>query len=167
MGFHPSLADADFWVKDCNTHYEYIATYVDDLLVFSREPMSLVSEIKKDYILKGIGAPEYYLGGNVEMLDETWGGLTTALSARTYIENVVEKFETMFNPTANRQFALRQFKTPMAEDYHPELNDSPLLDNREASQFRALIGSANWIITLGQFDICYAVQAMSHFNMAP
>ena len=36
LGFHPSLADSDFWIKDCGNHYEYIATYVDDLLVFSQ-----------------------------------------------------------------------------------------------------------------------------------
>jgi hypothetical protein len=65
MGFRPSLADSDFWIKDCGDHYEYIATYVDDLLVFSRNPMAIINEIKADYVLKGIGEPEYYLGGNV------------------------------------------------------------------------------------------------------
>ena len=40
-----------------------IATYVDDLLVFSKEPMAIINELKKIYILKGVGEPEYYLGG--------------------------------------------------------------------------------------------------------
>jgi hypothetical protein len=168
MGFRPSYADADFWVKDCGDHYEYIATYVDDLLVFSRNPMQIIEEIKSDYILKGIGEPEYYLGGNIEPLDETWGGgAATALSARTYITNVIEKFEQMLAPSKGVPFALRNHSTPMADSYHPETDDSPLLNAKEASQYRAMIGSANWIITLGRVDICYAIQAMSRFNMAP
>ena len=30
-----------------------------------------------------------------------------------------------------------------------------------------MIGSANWIITLGRFDIAYAIKALSWFNMQP
>ena len=37
MGYRPSYADSDFWLKDCGTHYEYIATYIDDILSFSRD----------------------------------------------------------------------------------------------------------------------------------
>jgi hypothetical protein len=161
------LADADLWLREQQDHYEYIATYVDDLLVFSRNPLAIIEELKKDYVLKGVGIPEYYLGGNVETLDETWGDITTALSARTYIKNVVEKFEQMFSQSSDKPFTFRQFSTPMADAYHPETDDSPLLDPKSSSQFRALVGSANWIITLGRFDIAYAIQAMSRFNMAP
>ena len=94
-------------------------------------------------------------------------GVTTALSARTYISNVVEKFEQMFAPTPEAPFSFRISSTPMAESYHPKLDNSPLLTPKEASQFHALVGSANWIIMLGHLDICYAVQAMSRYNMAP
>lgn len=59
--------------------------------------MKANNDLKKDYILKRIGELEYYLGGNVDQLDETWtvGGIRTALSARTYIANVTEKLELM------------------------------------------------------------------------
>ena len=30
-----------------------------------------------------------------------------------------------------------------------------------------MIGSANWIITLGRFDIAYAVNVLSRYSMAP
>ena len=46
-------------------YYKYIATYVDDLLIMSKEAMTLIEEFKKTYVLKGVGVPEYYLGGNV------------------------------------------------------------------------------------------------------
>ena len=37
-GFVPSKADRDLWMKDCGTHYEYICTYVDDLLGAMKDP---------------------------------------------------------------------------------------------------------------------------------
>ena len=39
MGFKPSKADYDMWIKHKGDHYEYVATYVDDILVFSQDPM--------------------------------------------------------------------------------------------------------------------------------
>jgi hypothetical protein len=85
MGYLPSTADTDFWIKDCGTHYEYLATYVDDLLVLSHDQMSIIQELQRDYILKGIGVPCYYLGGNILELGPEWSKgespITTALSA--------------------------------------------------------------------------------------
>ena len=54
MGFCPSKADFDLWVKPMEDHYEYVATYVDDILAFSRDPMSIIEEIRKDFDLKGV-----------------------------------------------------------------------------------------------------------------
>ena len=34
LGFLPSKADPDLYICDCGTHYEYLATYVDDILIF-------------------------------------------------------------------------------------------------------------------------------------
>ncbi len=150
-------------MKDCGTHYEYIATYVDDVLAFGRDPLSTINELKRDYILKGIGTPEYYLGGDVIDLDRTWvsEGVNTALSARTYAKNVVDKYEKLFNES------LREFKSPMEANYHPEEDDSPLCDPKMASVYRGLIGSANWMITLGRYDVNYATNALSRYGMAP
>ena len=57
MGFKPSRTDLDLWYQKVGDYYEYIATYVDDILAFSKDPMSLIEEIKKDYVLKGVGIP--------------------------------------------------------------------------------------------------------------
>ena len=60
-----------------------------------------IEELKKDYMLKGVGEPEYYLGGNIDPWDSTWRddnlSLWLALSACTYVKNVVvEHFEATF-----------------------------------------------------------------------
>jgi hypothetical protein len=62
VGYRPTKADTDFWMKDCGDHYEYIATYVDDVLVYSKYPMRRIKELQLDYVLKGIGITRYYLG---------------------------------------------------------------------------------------------------------
>ena len=163
MGYTPSYADPDLWIKDCDTHYEYLATYVDDILSFSKDPMAVIADIRQNYILKGVGFPEYYLGGDVEHLDEGWhrDGPRIGLSATTYIKNIIEKLEQMMN----REF--KSYKTPMDENYHPELDTSAFLAPKVASQYRGIIGSCNWLITLGRIDICYATHALARFAMAP
>ena len=163
MGFRPTTVDSDFWMKDCGTHYEYLARYVDDLLVFSKDPMAVMEELKLDYSLKSVGVPEYFLGGNVEELDPSWhkDGIKTALSASTYAANIVEKFERIFNTEFRKQ------RTPMHEEYHPETDESSLLDQEEISLYRGLIGSANWLVTLGRFDIAYAVSSLARYSLAP
>ena len=56
-----------------------------------------MEELKKTYVMKAIGAPEYYLGGNVIQLGEEWEkeGINTPLSEETYIENIAQKLAAM------------------------------------------------------------------------
>ena len=133
-----------------------MATYVDDILVFLREPMTIIAEIQKKFTLKDIGKPEYYLGGNFhtiknidlkEVDNDTKGhhlsskwlkeDVRTAFSARTYVQQSVSKLETMMG------YEFRGEKSPMLEGLHPETDDSPLLDSEGHSRFRSLIGCAN------------------------
>jgi hypothetical protein len=163
MGYRPSKADPDFWMKKVDDHWEYIATYVDDILSFSKDPMAVIDELQKDYVLKGIGIPEYYLGGNIVELGDEWvkQGITHALSATTYVERVIGKYESVLGLTIVRK------KTPMDDKYHPETDETEMLTPKEASLYRGLIGSANWMITLGRSDIYYAVNTLSRYSMAP
>jgi Reverse transcriptase (RNA-dependent DNA polymerase) len=158
LGYLPSKADADLWMKKVDGHWEYIATYVDDILSFSKNPMAVIKSLEKTYVLKGVGEPEYYLGGDITITPEA----KVALTAQTYILRAVEKYEDVFGGAA-----FRMYQTPMEEQYHPELDESDFLTAKETSLFRGLIGSANWMITLGRFDIHYAVNTLSRFSMAP
>jgi hypothetical protein len=56
--------------------------------------------------------------------------VSLALSACTYVKNMVERFETVFGTELCLQ------KTPMCEHYHPECDDTPLLDNRGAAIYQ-------------------------------
>ena len=47
MSFTPTKADSDFWIKDCGTHYEYMARYIDDVLAFGKDALQLIHELQK------------------------------------------------------------------------------------------------------------------------
>ena len=164
MGFAPSKADADLWMRPKDDHCEYIATCVDDLLVWSRDCNSVINTIKEDYILKGVGKPDYYLGGDVKELDNSWTrfGCYTSLSAETYISNVVTKLQEL---AGGPNFPA--VSTPMDPNYHPEMDETPELDSHHASTHRAFIGSGNWLVALGRIDIAYTVNTLARFSMKP
>ena len=88
-------------------------------------------------------------------------GIDITLSAKTYIQNTVAKFEK------DLQHSLRVSKIPMTEGLHPELDDTPLLDASLTTKFRAIVGSLNWIVTLGRFDVMYATNTLARFSMHP
>src|SRR5687767_12885164 len=154
MGYKPSKVDYDLWIKPVDDHYEYIARYVDDVIVFSKDIMLVIQELKRTYIMKGVGKPQYYLGGDVVGLGPEWEkeGISEAFSAETYIQNALPKLA--------KSCGLEEFRkhtTPFADKYHPELDESTLLLPDQISVYKSLLGSALWVITLGRFDIAYAI----------
>ena len=164
MGFRPSKADPDLWFRKHGTHYEYIARFVDDVIAFSKDPMAIMKELEKNYIMKGVGKPQYYLGGDVVELQEPWSkeGIFTAFSAETYVKNCLPKLSVMCGlPKFKKQ------NVPFSEEYHPELDTTELLSPPEISKYKSLIGSGNWLITLGRFDIQFAISTLSQYSMAP
>jgi hypothetical protein len=140
LGCKKTKHDPDLWMIDESSHYEYLAMYVDDILVWIKDPMAVFKSLETIYVLKVVGIPEYHLGGNVEFLGEAWKnqGLGLALSARTYIQNVIPKFESLYE----KEF--KPLKTLMSEGYHPEKDDSPLCIEDDSAKYRSMIGCCVW-----------------------
>ena len=93
-GFVPSKADPDLWMRPAGSCYEYVCVYMDNLLVVIKEPETFFPNLEKKqgYKLKGVGDPEYHLGGNFGRdPDGTlfWG-------AKTYIEKSLKAYERIF-----------------------------------------------------------------------
>ena len=123
MGYIPTKAVPDLWMKDLGTHHEYIARYVDDVILFSKNPMTIIRELEKFYTMKGVGKPQYYLGGDVHKLRKEWEPerINSAFSAETYIRQNLPKLAKI---CGKEQFAYQ--KTPFRDKYHPELDEWPL-----------------------------------------
>ena len=57
MKFVPSHAEPDIWMRDKGDHYEYIATYVDDLTIASKNPQAIIDALEakpNNFKLKGL-----------------------------------------------------------------------------------------------------------------
>ena len=71
----------------------------------------------------------------MEFLDESWTKEDIGLnfSARTYIENLIPKYEELLGNL------FKPLKTSMSPDYHPEIDDSPLLSEDDIAKYRSII----------------------------
>ena len=65
MGFFLSKGETDIWMRDKGDHYEYIAVYVDDLLIASKDPKAILPDllqVEHHFKLKGTGPISFHLG---------------------------------------------------------------------------------------------------------
>ena len=56
-----------------------------------------------------------------------------------------------------------RYHAPLEHGDHHELDTPELLDQDGIDQYQSLIGSLQWLLTLGRFDIQVAVMSLSSF----
>ena len=61
----------------------------------------------------------------------------------------------------------KEFLSPFGGGDHPELDTSPELNENGVKKYQSMIGSLQWAIFLGRFDIATAVMSMSSFRACP
>ena len=92
MGFFPSKANFNMWMRARTNHYEYVGVIVDDLLVFSKDPHSILGPLEDVYgfELQGVGVPEYYSGADIRWNEnaKSWEWMS-----KTYVSNVCSRIE--------------------------------------------------------------------------
>ena len=160
-GFTPSRAEPDIWMRDCGDHYEYIACYVDDLLIASKNPQGIIDMLEgapHKFKLKGTGPIEFHLGCN--FIRDPDG--TLAMAPLKYIERIKAQYISLFGEDPPKKNA-----SPLEKNDHPELDTSPLLDDEGITKYQSLIGALQWAITLGRFDIAVSIMSLSSFRVAP
>ena len=160
MGFFPCKNEQDLWMRDAEDHYEYVCVYVDDLLAIMRKPEVFFQELTNTYgyKLKGVGEPEYHLGGNYFRDADN----TLAWGAKQYIDKLLENY------TRRNGEPPKKYKSPMRKDSYPELDTSaPLKETALIRRYQSDIGALQWCVTLGRFDIACAVMTMARFRADP
>ena len=159
MNFFPCKADPDLWMRDQETHYDYVCVYVDDLMAIMDKPADFFKELteKHGFTLKGVGPPEYHLGGNFYRDPDgtlVWG-------AQDYIKRMLDNYVLMFGELPNYA------SSPLVTGDSPELDQTTELELPDVKKYQSLIGALQWCITLGRFDIACAVMTMSRFRVCP
>jgi hypothetical protein len=61
----------------------------------------------------------------------------------------------------------RKYISPSEKGNHPEVDTSEELYAEGIKKYRTMIGSFQWAVSLGQFDIKTATMTMSWFRAAP
>jgi hypothetical protein len=61
----------------------------------------------------------------------------------------------------------KAYVSPLEPGDHPELDESKLLDIEGIKQYQSIIGSAQWAVQLGRFDIATHTMTLSSFRAAP
>jgi hypothetical protein len=55
LGFKKTKHEPDLWMVDKASHYEYLAAYVDDILIWIKDPMAVIKALEKTYMIKSVG----------------------------------------------------------------------------------------------------------------
>jgi hypothetical protein len=161
LGFTPSKAEEDIWMRDMGDHYEYLAVYVDDILIASKNPQGIVDALTSQPInfkLKGTGPVKFHLGCDY-FRDED--GIL-CMAPLKYIDRMADTYRELFGVAPKQNI-----QSPLAQGDHPEMDESPLLSDDGIQKYQLLIGTLQWTISLGRFDIATAVMTLSSFRVAP
>jgi hypothetical protein len=127
-----------------------------DIAMKSLKEFMDVLEKKHKFKLKGIGPIAFHLGMDFTRDDDG----TLCISPTKYIEKLIKNYEKSFGIKP-------KFASPLEKGDHPELDMSELCTTEQVAHYQSMIGSLQWIVTIGRVDIHTAVTTMSGFRIAP
>jgi hypothetical protein len=155
-GFSPCKAEPDIWMRLNGDLYEYVATYVDDLCLGMLDPKSFTDTLQKKYNskLKGTGPIDFHLGQSFSQNEDG----EMEISAKCYVDKMMETYVQLYGEK------LRKASSPLEQNDHLEMDDSPFLGQDETQQFQSLIGAMQWAVSIGRLDIVTAVISLSSFR---
>jgi hypothetical protein len=158
-GFSPCKAEPDIWMRLNGDLYEYVATYVDDLCLGMLDPKSFTDTLQKKYNfkLKGTGPIDFHLGQSFSRNDDG----EMEISAKRYVDKMIDTYVQLYGEKP------RKASSPLEQNDHPEMDDSPFLRQDEMQQFQSLIGAIQWAVSIGRLDIVTAVMSLSSFHAMP
>jgi hypothetical protein len=83
------------------------------------------------------------------------------ISAKCYIDKMISTYVQLYGEKP------RKALSPLEQNDHPEMDDSPFLGQVEMQQFQSLIGAMQWAVSIGRLDIATAVMSLSSFREMP
>jgi len=162
LGFTPCKVEPDLWIRPSHDKscYEMVAVYVDDLAFGVKDPKAFLAVLTEKYKfkLKGSGPISFHLGCDFERDEEG----TLCMVPKQYIDRMVSQYERMFGTKPTTRVS-----SPLEQNDHPETDTTELLGPEGIQQYQSLIGSLQWAISLGRFDVTTAVMTMSSFRALP
>jgi len=133
MGFFVSKAEKDIWMRDKGDHYECIAVHVDDLLIASKDPDSVIKLLteKCQFKLKGTVPTEFHVG--CDFFRDEEGVL--CYGPKKYIEKILDNCRRIHGTWP------KPATSPLVTGDHPELDALELLNEDDQKAHQSLIGA--------------------------
>ena len=166
LNYRPSKADPDVYMRpavkeDGFQYYEYVLTYVDDVLCISHKPMTTMKGLQGRFKLKDdkIEEPEVYLGASLSKMQNESGYECWAMSSDKYCAAAVANVSEVLEKKGLRLPS--KCLTPLSNGYRPELDVSPELKADGVQYYQELVGVLRWAVEIGRVDILLEVSMMS------
>jgi hypothetical protein len=123
------------------------------------DPKSFTDTLQKKYNfkLKGTGPIDFHLGQSFSRNDNG----EMELSAKCYVDKMIDTYVQLYGEKP------RKASSPLEQNDHLEMEDSPFLRQDEMQQFQSLIGAMQWAVLIGRLDIVTAVMSLSSFRAMP
>jgi hypothetical protein len=155
-GFSPCKAEPDIWMRLNGVLYKYMATYFDDLCLGMLDLKSFTDTLQKkhNFRLKGTGPIDFHLGQSFSRNEDG----EMEISAKPYIDKMMDTYVQLYGEKP------RKASSPLEQNDHPEMDDSPFLGQDGTQQFQSLIGAMQWAVSIRRLDIATAVMSLSSFR---
>jgi hypothetical protein len=140
--------------------YEYVATtYVDDLCLGMLDPKSFTDTLQKKYNfkLKGTSPIDFHLGHSFSWNEDG----EMEISAKCYVDKMIDTYVQLYGEKP------RKASSPLEQNDHPEMDNSPFLGQDETQQFQSLIGAMQWAVSIRRLDIATDVMSLSSVRAMP
>ena len=175
LGFTSSHADPDVWLRpakkqDGTEYYEYLISYVDDILCISEEARQVLDDLREDGKIKykkdKIEPPDMYLGAKLQKkIVARTGQSVWSITSDSYIKATIETVKKTLKES--RWNLKASTNTPMVASYRPEMDGTPELPAEEVTMYQEFIGMLRWAIELSRVDINTEIALLSQYQASP
>ena len=172
LGYRPSKADHDVWLRPAvkpsgMQYYEYVMTYVDDVIAIGHDPMKTMKGINSYFKFKNdkIEEPDIYLGAGLSKIVTGDGTECWAMSSDKYCASAVKNVEEVLQKKGIRLPS--KCYTPLSSGYRPELDATAELKAGGVQWYQELIGMLRWAVEIGRVDILFETAIMSKHMALP
>jgi hypothetical protein len=84
------------------------------------------------------------------------------ISTKRYVDKVMDTYVQLYGEKPRRKAS-----SPLEQNDHLEMDDSPFLGQDETQQILSLIGAMQWAVLIGRLDIATVVMSLSSFRAMP
>jgi len=167
-GFKRTRFDPDVWIRlnESKDGYDFVGTHTDDLKAVGKNgfPSRFFEDLQIRYHMKGTGEPAFHLGNDYIKVREN-GRDIWYMSSESFCKRALERIAALMGKDSIQ--ALGRENLPHSPGGHPEEDRSDFCEAEEHQLYQQILGSLNWAVIIGRYDLGYTTSSMSRFSSKP